>query len=120
MARRKYRWILFEVICSEDIEKNTLTKSLRKKAYELFGTFGCPEFHIVRFDSERKIGIIRCIRNDINKLRVVLAFMRSLDSGTPMFINDLYCSGTLRALLEKARNIKGFQEKLSSLVSLDE
>ena len=112
MPREKHRWILFEIIHkNESIDKDTLIKLLRKKTYELYGSLCAPKFRVVEYDEKKAKGIICCPRDGLNKLRVILAFIREGPKKMPIFINDLYCSGSLRKLKEKRANIKAFSEK---------
>ncbi len=113
LTREKHRWILFEIISKNSLpSKDSLIRILRKKAYELYGSFCAPKFRLVVYDTRRGIGILCCPKDQLNKLRVVLAFTRELD-GSSLFINDLYCSGTLKKLKEKTSSIRLFSENSS-------
>lgn len=100
---------MFEIINEGEVDIQSVMRALRRKSYELFGTFYAPVFQLIEFDPKTKIGIIRCAREDVEKLRVVFAFLRKIDSDKPIVINDIYCSGTLKKLREKTSNIKQFE-----------
>lgn len=101
---------MFEIITEDNIEDVfMLVKALRKKAYELFGTFYVPLFQIIEFDPNTKIGIIKCRREDLDKLRVLFAFFRRINSDKLVVINDIYCSGTLKKLKEKTKGVEQFK-----------
>lgn len=101
----------FEIISEKAIEKEQFISALKRKIYELFGTFGDVGFRIEEYDPQRNFGIIKCPREDLRRLRVALGLLREIQ-GMPVVINDLYCSGTLRKLREELKKRQLFIDLL--------
>ncbi len=120
MFRKKFRWILIEVLSEKPVDQHDLARILRKKSYELFGTFGCPEFYIINYDPLSRRGILKCARSDVNKLLTFFAFTRLIDKNDKIMIVDLYCGGTLSTLLDKIKDIIPSRSISSMLGDYDE
>ncbi len=102
MVRRKYRWIFIEIISEKIPDRTHLENTLRRKSLELFGTLRAPQFKLVRYNQEKGVGIIRCLREDLNKVRLILAFTRTIDN-SKIVINDALVSGTFKKLRDKIK-----------------
>ncbi len=102
MIREKHRWILFEVI-GDKVTLQELLIAIRRKAYELFGTFGAAKirFKIIEFDEEKGVGIMRINLDGLDLMRTLFLFLRKIDEKKIM-LNDLLVSGTINALRKKA------------------
>ncbi len=107
LIRQKYRWLALEIISEKNIGKESFISALKHKIYELFGSFGDVSFRVEEYDSQRGFCIIRCLREDLRRLRVALVLLRDIQ-GTPVVMNDLYCSGTLKKLREELKKRRLF------------
>lgn len=113
LIRRKYRWLALEIITSRTITKDEFVAELKRKIYELFGSFYDVIFNIEDFDEQRGLVIIKCLSEDLRRLRTALGLLREI-KGTPVILNDLYCSGTYRKLKEELNARKLFIEFLKA------
>lgn len=114
LIRKKYRWLALEIIADRHISKDEFAVAIKRKVYELFGSFGDVTFSIEDFDSQRGFAVIKCLSEDLLRLRTALGLLREVQ-GTPVVLNDLYCSGTLKKLREKLSTRRLFAEILKAV-----
>ena len=114
MIRTKYRWLAFEIISDRRLDEKQVVMAIKRKIYELFGTFGDVKFKLEEYDSEKNFGIVRCQRDDLRRLRIALGLLREI-AGVKVIINDIYCSGTLRKLKEELNKRRLFIDTIQEM-----
>ncbi|MCK5341895.1 MAG: Rpp14/Pop5 family protein, partial [Candidatus Heimdallarchaeota archaeon] len=99
----RQRYILFEIITQDDVllEKEQVLKPIWKNLIKLFGEF--TTFHVglwmIRWDSNFKIGIIRCDNISKYELIATLALIRKINS-VNVIIHTRKTSGTIKKTLK--------------------
>ena len=97
--REKKRYIFFELQCDSALKKSDVNKALWNAFFELFGQLGAAEINpqLIEFDSKKNSGILKCSRNNVEKARTALLFLKKV-SGKNVIPKTLKTSGTLKKL----------------------
>ena len=109
MREEKDRWLAIEVI-GEDLSKEELTKILREKFYELFGTFGVTIAPIYVLEKDQRgYFIVKTMSSGLDMIRTCCLFIKKPQ------INIVLVSGTLKKLREKMKKRKLWSEMQKEL-----
>ena len=96
---RGRRYLNFWVLGGRNNGEGDVASVIQKGVLSLFGTLGLSlmEPKIIRFDDAEKRGVLRCDRDHLTEMRVVLAFVTQIgESASAIFVEK--ASGTLRSL----------------------
>jgi len=111
MKKEKDRWLAIEVI-DEDLSREELTKILREKFYELFGTFGVIVAPIYVLEKDpRGYFIAKTTSAGLDMIRTCCLFIQKPQ------INIILVSGTLKKLREKMKERKLWKEICKELMN---
>jgi len=116
MKHERIRYIVFEVLCSHEIQFKALTSAIWSELYTLFGENGtsktglwlvtlalCPQEEGTR-DTEKTLkiyrGILRTNEQSTEIIRITLAFMTEVDRNSALF-HVLGVSGTIKKAQKK-------------------
>jgi RNase P/RNase MRP subunit POP5 len=93
------RYIVFELRATQSMSEESLKRALYAEALKFFGELGLSyaALKLICYDQTKRIGILRCERDHLDKVLGFLALVSSLD-GSPARLVSLKSSGTLRSL----------------------
>lgn len=108
------RWLLFEVLNEEEIEKKHLALKIKHNLYTSFGTFINLKVDFWLHKFTQHTGILEVHRQGLQVIRTILTLLHHLND-EKILVNDLLVSGTLKKLREKSEKILTWREEQESL-----
>ncbi|MFH1327511.1 MAG: Rpp14/Pop5 family protein [Candidatus Bathyarchaeota archaeon] len=96
----KRRYLLFQLNSqSRKPSKDDVHRNLQDIMLHLFGAYGLSQMrmYLVSYDEEKGLGILSCSNTFLDRVRIALIFLSSLD-GEPTFIQVMKTSGTIKSL----------------------
>ncbi len=98
--RERKRYVAFEVLSEEKIDRSELINELWSSTSSLLGDVGASLCHlwVLNFDGQR--GILRCAHDKTSLVRAALATINSVH-GIRVGIHVLGTSGTVKKITEK-------------------
>ena len=111
------RYLALKVDCEEPLESRVLSDAIWNAVLRLFGEVGASQagLYLVRFDSETRVGILRCHHNTLPMVRAAVASITKIGDAKAA-VHVLRVSGTLKALGRKGAGTVGskpsFEEKV--------
>ncbi|MDY6864633.1 MAG: Rpp14/Pop5 family protein [Halobacteriota archaeon] len=95
--RERKRYIAFEILSEQDIDRQGLLKEIWSSAYSLFGDVGTSKLGLwlIKFDGKK--GIVRCHRDRTEEVRALLAAIDVIYA-CPVGVVVLRTSGTVKGV----------------------
>ncbi|MDD2777948.1 MAG: Rpp14/Pop5 family protein [Methanocellales archaeon] len=98
--RERKRYIAFEVLSAEKIDRSELINELWSSASSLLGEVGASSCNLWVLDFDGRRGILRCAHDKTAMVRAALATINRVH-GTRAGIRVLGTSGTVKSVTEK-------------------
>ncbi|MCS7096154.1 MAG: Rpp14/Pop5 family protein [Nitrososphaerota archaeon] len=100
--REKRRYLAIKVDSDESPSQREVMDALWGSLIKLFGEYGASRtgLALINYDSESRIGIIRAVHTEVEKIRAAAAATTKVGAAAAS-IHVICVSGTLRALREK-------------------
>ena len=98
--RERKRYIVFEVLSTEKIDRSELIDELRSSASSLLGDVGAASCNLWMLDFDGRRGILRCAHDKTAMVRAVLATINRVH-GIRVGVRVLGISGTVKSATEK-------------------
>jgi ribonuclease P/MRP protein subunit POP5 len=96
--RKKNRYIAFEVISEEKLDKNSIFNVIRETIFSLFGETKFLGLELKHFDG--KMGILKCYREALKDVKFGLNLVSDVENSRVM-IRILGVSGTIKSCMRK-------------------
>ncbi|MEW6748526.1 MAG: Rpp14/Pop5 family protein [Candidatus Micrarchaeota archaeon] len=98
----KKRYVLFE-LRGQEMAEEPLKRAIYADALRFFGELGLSKvaLKLVKFDQSKKMGVLRCERDQLDDVLGFLALVDSLDGRAARLVS-LRSSGTIKALETEA------------------
>ncbi len=96
--RKKNRYIAFEVISEEKLDKNSLFNAISETVFSLFGETKFLGLELKHFDG--KMGILKCYRESLKDVKFGLNLVSEVENSKVM-IRILGVSGTIKSCMRK-------------------
>ena len=96
--RKKNRYIAFEVISEEKLDKNSLFNAISETLFSLFGETKFLGLELKHFDGKR--GILKCYRESLKDVKFGLNLVSEVENSKVM-IRILGVSGTIKSCMRK-------------------
>lgn len=111
--RPRQRYVIFEVISKKDFELAEIVGAIWDTAHQLFGEVGVSEFALWipanLYDKQKRRGLVRCTHSSVEKVRAVLASIRTI-ANEPVILNVMGVTGTIRSAKKKYFGIVDLRE----------
>lgn len=104
--RKRKRYIVFDIDSEDDFSKKELSNAIWREALALFGEAGASDLGMALVEFNGSQGILRCNHNQVERVRAVLASLRSVKR-TRVVLHVAGVGGTIRAAIEKFKRKKG-------------
>lgn len=102
--RPKHRYLVFEVIADKPVELAEIVQAIWETAHRLFGEAGTAEFELWipgnLYDRTKGRGLVRCTHDSVEKVRLVLASVRTAPTQQTV-LKILGVTGTIKSAKRK-------------------
>jgi len=95
--RERKRYIAFEILSEQDVDRQGLIKEIWSSAYSLFGDVGTSKLGLWLLKLDGNKGIVRCHRDRTEEVRAVLAAIDGIYAN-PVGVVVLRTSGTVKGV----------------------
>ncbi|MEM2934586.1 MAG: Rpp14/Pop5 family protein [Methanocellales archaeon] len=114
--RKRKRYIVFDVDSEDDFLKKELSNAIWREALALFGEAGASDLGMALVEFNGSQGILRCNHNQVERVRAVLASLRSVKRiRAVLYIASV--GGTMRTAIEKFKRKKGIGKVINNIPS---
>lgn len=107
------RYIVFEIVSRKVFEPASIVQALWNSCMQLFGEVGVSEFSMAflsnLYDKTKKIGIIKCNHNSVEKIRLAIASIKNIED-EPVVIKTIGLTGTISSAKSKFLNIHNLED----------
>ena len=102
MGRKPSRYLLVKLLLEGTVPDNLLIQSVTESIMNLFGETGLSETapRLIGYNEKKSIGILRCSRDSLEKLRAAIAMISKIDE-KPVGVYVKAVSGTSKRLKSK-------------------
>ncbi len=106
--RERKRYLLFEVLGEQEVNKKELLKEIWDSMYSLYGDVGASESKLWLIEYHKReettggVGILRCAHDKVDEVRASLACIHSVN-GARVSIRVLRTSGTIKGALHSVK-----------------
>lgn len=109
--RRRWRYLQVHLESDSPIAREAFSTAIRSSLKTLYGEIGMAEvdMRILDFDESSAVGIVRCRREAVERLRTVVATVTEVD-GKRVLASVRRVSGTIRSL--RSRRVKTYVESV--------
>jgi ribonuclease P/MRP protein subunit POP5 len=102
LGRKPSRYLLVKLLAEGTVSDNSLFQSVTESIVNLFGETGLSETapRLIGYNEKKSIGILRCSRDSLEKLRAAIAMISRIDE-EPVGVYVKAVSGTSKRLKSK-------------------
>lgn len=105
MKLYRNRYIAFKIISESTFSAERIVDCIWRMLLNLFGEVGASRtnFWLIEYNPEEGEGVLRCTHTSVDMMKAALATVTELN-GSPLIINALGVSGTIRGVRRFFKN----------------